>query len=354
MLLFATSAAPSFNGGNAISTDLYTLVNDISAITTDVSPTAGGTLTINGNAIGSYDYTVKNGNQTVSSFSASDWFTSTQDTRSALIVVNGNLTINSGQTFIPSVRKLFTCIYVNGNLTLNGSISMSLRGANHSGSGNSGGLVTEQNIRIINGTYSSVTNPTIPAVSTGGAGNTGAGGNGGTGSGSFGVGANGTCFGGGSGGGGPINYVAAPVYRGGAGGDSYEFFDGLADPNTYGAGAGNPGGQGNYRAAPSPSGTGGTLIVFVRGTLTGSGSFVSVGATGGDGSSIGPARRFSHGGGGSGGGSINIIATTDSSSTTMSAAGGAGGPGNSTGTGGGYSDPGSNGATGTARKLTLV
>ena len=352
MLLFATSAAPSFNGGNAISTDLYTLVNDISSITTDVSPTAGGTLTINSNAIGSYDYTVKNGNQTVSSFSASDWFTSTEDTRSSLIVVNGNLTINSGQTFTPSVRKLFTCIYVNGNLTVNGSISMSQRGANHSGSGNSGGLVTEQDIRLINGTYSSVTNPQIPAVSTGGAGGTGAGGDGGHGSGTWGVGANGTCFGGGSAGGGPPSYVAAPTYRGGVGGESYEYFDGLADPNTYGSGAGNPGGAGSRPQASS--GTGGTLIVFVRGTLSGSGTFTAVGAAGGSGSSIGPARRFSHGGGGSGGGSINIIATTDSSSTTMSAVGGAGGPGDSIGSGGGYSDPGSNGATGTARKLTLV
>ena len=352
MLLFATSATPSFEGGNAISTDLYTLVNDISTITTNVSPTAGGTLTINGNVIGSYDYTVKNGNQTVSSFTASDWFTSTQDTRSALIVVNGNLTINSGQTFIPSVRKLFTCIYVNGDLTLNGSISMSQRGANHSGTGNSGGLTTEQDIRLINGTYSSVTNPQIPAVSTGGAGGTGAGGDGGHGSGTWGVGANGTCFGGGSAGGGPPNYVDPPTYRGGVGGLSYEYFDGNADKNTYGSGAGNPGGAGSRPQASA--GTGGTLIVFVKGTLSGSGTFTAVGAAGGSGSSIGPAQRFSHGGGGSGGGSINIIATTDSSSTTMSAVGGAGGPGESIGTGGGYSDPGYNGATGTARKLTLV
>jgi hypothetical protein len=226
MLLFATSAAPSFNGGNAISTDLYTLVNDISSITTDVSPTAGGTLTINGNSIGSYDYTVKNGNQTVSSFSASDWFTSTADTRSALIVVNGNLTINSGQTFIPSVRKLFTCIYVNGNLTLNGSISMSQRGANHSGTGNSGGLTTEQDIRLINGTYSSVTNPQIPALSTGGAGASGGGGGS-----SWAGGTNGTCFTGGTGAGSSSGSV-----RGGIGGSG-----GGGANDTIAGGAGNPG-----------------------------------------------------------------------------------------------------------------
>jgi hypothetical protein len=335
MLLFATSAAPSFNGGNVTSTDLYTLVNDISAITTDVSPTAGGTLTINGNAIGSYDYTVKNGNQTVSSFSASDWFTSTADTRSALIVVNGNLTINSGQTFIPSVRKLFTCIYVNGNLTLNGSISMSQRGANHSGTGNSGGLTTEQDIRIINGTYSSVTNPQIPALSTGGAGASGGGGGS-----SWAGGTNGTCFTGGTGAGSSSGSV-----RGGIGGSG-----GGGANDTIAGGAGNPGGPRVKNNPPynndGGTGTGGTLIIFVKGTLSGSGTFTSVGAAGGNSGPIDPEPHFGYGGGGSGGGSINILCTIDSSSTTINTNGGSGGTGKTAG--------GSNGATGTARKLTLV
>lgn len=341
MLLFATSAAPSFNGGNVTTDSLYSLTVDMSSTTTNVSPTSGGTLTVNGNSLGSYDYTIKNGNQTVSSFTASDWFTSTADTRSAFIVVNGNLTINSGQTFIPSVRKLFTCIYVSGDLTLNGSISMSARGANHSGTGNSGGLTTEQNIRIINGTYSSVSNPQIPALSTGGAGASGGGGNGGAG----GSGTNGTCFTGGTGGGG----LSAATSRGGQGGSG-----GSGSNQTYAGGAGNPGGP---RVANNPpynndggTGTGGTLIIFVKGTLYGSGSFTSVGAAGGNSGPIDPAPHYAYGGGGSGGGTINIIASADSSTTTMSATGGAGGTGNAISGGA----AGAAGSTGTTRKLTLV
>jgi len=355
MLLFSTAAANSFSGNNATSDSLYNLAVDMTSVTTAMStPSAGGTLTINNNALGSYDYVFKQGNQTLSSFTAADWFTTTPDTRSSWIVVNGNLTINSGITFTPTVRKLFTCIYVAGNLQLDGIISMSARGANHSGTGNSNGYTLEQDIRIITGTYSGVTNPQIPATGgTGGkpggsptTGGTGGGGNGGGTSGTT-----GTAFGGGVGGGAPTNYVAAPVYRGGAGADSYENPDGNADKNTYGSGAGNPGGGGSRGTAST--GTGGTLIVFVRGTLSGSGSFTSIGAAGGSGSSIGPAQRFSHGGGGTGGGSINIFRATDTSSTSVTTTGGAGGPGDSIGTGGGYSDPGGTGGTGTGRKLTF-
>lgn len=353
MLLFATSASPSFNGGNVTTDSLYSLTVDMSSTTTDVSPTAGGTLSVNSLSLGSYDYAIKNGNQTVSSFTTSDWFTTTEDTRSAFVVVNGNLTINSGQTFIPSVRKLFTCIYVAGNLTVNGSISMTARGANHSGTGSSGGLTTEQNIRIINGTYSSVTNPQIPALSTGGAGATGAGGGS-----SWTGGASGTCFTGGTGGGGKLSYSGssrptptAPVARGGAGGNGYENTDGNLDPDSIGAGAGNPGGiVHNNTSARTNSGTGGTLIIFVKGTLSGSGSIVSQGAGGENCSSIGPAPRYAYGGGGSGGGSINILSVADSSSITLSAAGGAGGTYSAISGGAN----GSAGATGTARKLTLV
>jgi hypothetical protein len=353
-MIIGTQVSDAFIAGNVTSIDLYNVAGSMSTVTTDIAPTAGGTLTVNGSSLGSYDYTVKNSNQIISSFTASDWFTSTQDTSSAFIVVNGNLTINSGQILIPSVRKLFTCIYVKGDLILNGSISMSQRGANHSGTGNSGGYTLEQDIRIITGTYSGVTNPQIPATGgTGGkpGGSPTDGGTGGGGTGSSG-GTTGTAFGGGVGGGAPTNYVAAPVYRGGAGADSYEHPDGNFDKNTYGSGAGNPGGGGSRGTASS--GTGGTLIVFVKGTLSGSGSFTSIGAAGGSGSSIGPAQRFSHGGGGSGGGSINIFRATDTSSTTVTTTGGAGGPGDSIGTGGGYSDPGGTGGTGTGRKLTLT
>jgi hypothetical protein len=354
MLLFASAAANSFSAGNATSDSLFNLAVDMTSVTTNMAtPSAGGTLTINSQDLSYYDYVVKQGNQTLTAFTAADWFTVTPDTRSAWIVVNGNLTINSGITFTPTVRKLFTCIYVAGNLQLDGTISMSARGANHSGTGSSNGLVIEKDIRIITGTYSSVVNPQIPA--TGGAagkpggsptnGGTGGGGNGGS------SGTSGTAFTGGVGGGAPGTYVSVSVARGGKGADSYEHPDGNFDNNTYGSGAGNPGGGGSRGTAST--GTGGTLIVFVRGTLSGSGSFTSIGAAGGSGSSIGPAQRFSHGGGGTGGGSITIIRGSDTSSTTVTTTGGAGGPGESTGTGSGYSDPGGTGGTGSGRKLTF-
>ena len=111
--------------------------------TTVATPTAGGTMTVNGQSVASYDFVAKNGNQTISSYNNANWFTGTNDTRSALIYVNGNLTINAGQTLIPSQRKLFTAIYVNGNLTINGAISMSNVGSNHNGTGNSSGAVRE-------------------------------------------------------------------------------------------------------------------------------------------------------------------------------------------------------------------
>jgi len=60
----------------------------------DSGPTPGGTLTINGVALGSYDYRVVTGNVVVTPpFVASDWFTPTADSRSAWIVVKGDLTI---------------------------------------------------------------------------------------------------------------------------------------------------------------------------------------------------------------------------------------------------------------------
>ena len=39
-----------------------------------ISPTAGGTVTINSQALGSYDFVTKNGNTTISAFSNADWF----------------------------------------------------------------------------------------------------------------------------------------------------------------------------------------------------------------------------------------------------------------------------------------
>jgi hypothetical protein len=334
-------------------------------IGTSVAPSAGGTLSVNSVALGSYDYTLKSGSQTVSSFTNSDWFTTTADTRSALIKVNGNLTINSGQTFIPSNRKLFTCIYVAGDLTLNGSISMTARGANHSGTGNSGGATTKGNILLISGTRSGIVNPQIPA--TGGAGGNDpratqgetyggdypgtAGTAGGTGGGSSGQrirlrpgkGADGTSFSGGGGSAATDGYDVSGhsdgnpgVENGGAGGAAKNT-DGYT--RAVSGGAGNPGGggAGNYSVPPygaaGSDGTGGVVIIFVTGTISGTGSVVANGSNGG---------QVGFYGGGSGGGSVNVFYGTDSFSGGSLAANG--------GLGVGTAPAGA----GTARKLSIV
>lgn len=359
-----TSVAHGFVGGNLSAASLYAAALDM-VNAGNTAPTAGGTLTVNGVSLGSYDYAVRSG-ETLSSFTAADWFTSTEDTRSAWCVVNGNLTINSGVTFTPSVRKLFTVLVVNGNLTVNGTISMTARGANHSGTGNSGGATTAGNIRIITGTYSGVTDPQVPAAGgsalsgpgassagfTGNAGSGGGTGGGGTGAASnpephaAGGGAAGTSFSGGSGGGGctAVATIGATTTAGrtaqgsgGAGGPAGSAF------NVSGAGgAGNPGGAGcgTYGLAGS-SGTGGVLIVICIGELSGSGIIASNGSNGG-----GDVNDVSCGGGGSGGGSVTVMYASDSSSITPTANGG--GIGNS------QFQKGGAGGAGTARKLALA
>jgi Fibronectin type III domain len=360
----SVSGQPTSFTTNQSTTDLYTTMVNVG--TTGVStPTAGGTLAINGVSLGSFDYVRKSGNQTVSSFVNSDWFTTTEDSRSALIYVNGNLTINSGQVFKPANRKLFTCIFVNGNLTVNGEISMTGRGANHSSSGSN---IAAGNILIKSGTYSGISNPQIPAAggsggsggvdpdgSWGGSGTGGTGGagtNGGTGGGaggrhylptspnsigSGGTGAAGTSFSGGSAGGSPVSgyFNAMNVNaqaNGGYGGDSYNYYAGSGQKG----GAGNPTGKSYYGSVtPIPNsttsevtGTGGVLIIFVTGTYSGSGSVTSQGMAWSDG-----------GASASGSGSVTILAGVDSG-PTPNASGVAGGDGT--------------GGAGTARKLILV
>jgi hypothetical protein len=315
----------------------------------DLVPTDGGTLTVNSQSVGNYEVTARKSNTTISSFTSADWFTSTKDTTSSWIVVNGNLTIDSGQTLIPPVRKLFTVLYVTGNLVVNGSISMSARGANHSGTGDSGGATTAVAIRIGTGTFSSVVNPQIPA--TGGAGAPGtttdnasvngtSGTNGGSGGGGAGGkfsgtarsgnGSAGTCFSGGTGGGGQLSSSSTPggdgEANGGKGGDSVG--------TASGGGTGNPGGtKGGTNGLDGNSGTGGTLIVIVGGTLSGTGTIVANGVAG-----IRPSGAVA--GGSSGGGSVTVLFGTDSSSITPAATGGVG---NFSG----------NGGDGTARKLAI-
>lgn len=332
-------------------------------------PTVGGTLTINSLGLNSYDYVVKTGDVVLSSFVAEEWFTEIEDSSAALIVVKGNLTINSGVTFRPHIRKLFTCIWVEGNLTVNGTISMTARGAS------TGSLANPNNtIRIINGSYSSITNPEVPSIGGSGAsaftsttsgtpGNNGSNGsNGGTGGGgsggkylstqgTAGAGASGSAFSGGAGGGGANSGTAGSgSANGGAGGRS----DSVGGGNASGGGAGNPGGRssreqsGNVTGLPILDGyfgTGGTLIIFVKGTLSGTGAISSNGSQGG-----GAYSNSIGGGGGSGGGSVTALCNSGSV-TTLQASGGARGQGYDPSTGSVYYSEGGAGGSGTARIL---
>lgn len=78
----------------------------------DTAPLAGGMLSINGQSLGSYDWRKVTGNQVISAFDSTDWFTPTADSRSAFVIVDGDLTINAGQVFRPTARKLFTVVCV--------------------------------------------------------------------------------------------------------------------------------------------------------------------------------------------------------------------------------------------------
>ena len=298
--------------------DVYTQVKannwSFDANASAQTPTAGGTLTINSQTVSAgYDYTVHTGNVTVSSYNNSDFFTGTQDSRVGCVHITGNLTIDAGQTFTPSVRKPGMYIYVGGDLILNGSISMKARGANHSSSGSN---LPSIDIRIIEGTHGGYSNPTIPATGgTGGARTSQGSGPGnaqaqvgyfspipffGTAGAQHGIafaerssatagkGGDGTCFTGGSGGGG-VRGAGNPAQYGGVGqgGDAVEKGGrgGSSAANFYSSNgsAGNPHGspgQGSWgpsRATGGNNGTGGVIVIFVRGSVSGSGDFNVVG-----------------------------------------------------------------------------
>ena len=294
--------------------DVYTQVKannwSFDANASAQTPTAGGTLTINSQVVSAgYDYTVHTGNVTVSSYNNSDFFTGTQDSRVGCVHITGNLTIDAGQTFTPSVRKPGMYIYVGGDLILNGSISMRARGANHSSSGSN---LSSVDIRIIDGTHGGYSNPTIPATGGIGGARTSQGSGPGNAqaqvgyfspipffgtagaqhgiafaersSATAGKGGDGTCFTGGSGGGsvrgagnpaqyGGVGQGGNAVEKGGRGGSSAANF--YSSNGAAGNPHGSPG-QGSYspsRATGGYNGTGGVIVIFVRGSVSGSGNF---------------------------------------------------------------------------------
>lgn len=187
-----------------------------------------GRLYLNGNFAGMYDYAYISGNTTLDTEDyprIHHWFTDNMDTHWALVCVDGTLTSGQRNIIKPPVRKLGFVLHTDGNFTHDGLISMTNRGANHSGTGNSMGYTAPVAIPVKSGI-------TIPAAGgAGGArvvqtsagasqkndGGTATNGTGGGGSGACfpvvsgtqltsGSGSAGTCFTGGSGGGSAMQY----------------------------------------------------------------------------------------------------------------------------------------------------
>lgn len=253
---------------------------------------------------------------------------SSKDDHFMVFHFGGNLTINSGVTFRPSQRNLGLIIYVAGDFTNNGTINMGARGANHSGTGDSGGAVTAAGYMMYKNSSGNEYR-----IYGGGAANagssttysTGGGGRGGNQCGSpYASGAAGQIFSGGAGGGGARCCSAqAGGANGGKGGNGCR----SCGANCGGGGgAGNPGGSGSGQGgtySAGSTGIGGSIQIYCDGTFAGSGSVVSNGSTGGNsyGSFGGYGAEWAPGAG-SGGGSINIFAGTNSFGGTTTANGG--------------------------------
>ena len=316
----------------------------------------GGTLTVNGNSCGNYEYNVLPGGTTLTQATVANLFSSTLDI-STWIVCKGDLTIGANTTLIPTVnptytapatdtspdtnskRRLFMVVYVTGNLTLTDAtsiISMTACGGNTSATGANIGTF---NVPIASNIYYLTTpniSPTIQSV--GGAGGIAAI------SGSGVVGDNGFysvdgsqlyTAGGGSGNqAGGVNYSGAggsgSAFSGGAGGGSASrnfgatagsSLGGVGGSGSSGAssvgGTGNPGGSGN--TGVGNTGTGGIVIVITEGTISTAGYIKACG--------VDSAVYSAPAGGASGGGIVAVIQSSSSGTlpTVTTVGGGANG-----------------------------
>lgn len=357
-----SAPASGFAGGDVSEATVLAVAELMATGAETATPAAGGTLTINSVALESYDYKIHDGNLTITDTAdMADYFTATEDTRSAWLIVKGNLTVNESALLRPQVRKLFACIYATGTATINGSVSMTARGANHNGTGNSGfgsAFTPSGPLLIASGDWDdgvgTVSAPEIPVAggaggakgpgsgTNGAAGDAGtAGGSGGGGSGgrsnnftgeeSDASGAAGSMFAGGPAGGG--TYYGTPTTigtgLGGAGGPAAG--SASSSSRAAGGGAGNPGGAGAVSGAADTfaedgeTGCAGLLIVIAD-ILAGSGSATSDGGKGGNSDAVASASTRSASGGGSGGGHVTTLAkTSDTSTITVQANGGAAG-----------------------------
>jgi hypothetical protein len=314
---------------------VYEAAQHLASANASVRPRAWtSNIVINALDLGGFEYVTKRGDFTIApDWNVADWFVaSSRDTRSAWVLVDGNLTIESGVLFRPPTRKLFTVIYVRGNLHLDGEISMTSRGANHAGTRDSGfaAVYAAKEIRIYTARYGEmfgITNARIPAAGGAGAtsvdfsvntntggqggngstGSTGGGGGGGGVGGARGNGSAGTGFGGGTGGGGGqangvLPFATTGETNGGAGG--FGVAGGTFNPNYDGAGN-----------LATGTGTGGVVIVICEGVVSGTGSIKAHGEMGQPGSGL-------VGGGASGGGSAWLISGAGASNIQVTARGG--------------------------------
>ena len=234
-----------------------------------------GSLYLNGNFAGQYDYAYISGNTTLDAVDQQDaydhWFTGNQDTHWALVCVDGNLTQGNRAIIKPPVRKLGFVLNVDGDYVLNGMTSMTNRGANHSGTGDSHGYTAPVAIPVngsitipaIGGAGGARITSTSVAYVIGNTGGTSTNGSGGGGSGCVmaansitqgisGAGSAGTCFTGGSGGGGMMLYDLGSTLAT----DSDEFMDAIANG---GAGGNPPISNGGNYASMGGSGNPGAL-----------------------------------------------------------------------------------------------
>ncbi|SFJ65919.1 F5/8 type C domain-containing protein [Paenibacillus sp. UNC496MF] len=256
----------------------------------------------------------------------------TADQRMLILKYHGSLTINSGVTITPQVRKRGMMIFVNGILANNGTISMTARGAAAAGqnvymykdlNGNLCFVPAAGAAGLAQASQGSETSGHTSALSgIAGAGRQLGGGAPGAGrGGASGSGAAATSYSGGSGGGGGNNGAGGnAAANGGAGGYGYST---SSFSNSSGGGAGNPGGAGaagnRGDGQPGADGTGGLLIVHAKDIIN-NGTLASNGSAGGN--------AYRAGGGGSGGGHIEV--TTEVTPTkigTTSVVGGARGIG---------------------------
>ena len=228
-----------------------------------------GRLYLNGNFAGMYDYAYIEGNQSYDTENfpwLQHWFTDNMDTHWALVHVNGTLTVDHRLIIKPPVRKLGFVLHTDGDFTLNGLVSMTNRGANHSGTGNSMGYTAPVAIPVKSGI-------TIPA--TGGAGGarytqTSAGtalkNDGGTATNGSGGGGSGVCF--------PVVSVTSLVSGAGAAGTSFSSGSGGGSAMLYHAGTNGADQSGEYMDAIANGGAAGasTTVSSVYGSMGGSGN----------------------------------------------------------------------------------